>query len=118
MLRFQRRKYAGKYPNRGPDWRWLAKFFNEYLKVDICPPAVREIRDLRHILTHNRGRCRTDDQRSRFGTMYEEDDFPSRRVELTREKAEDMCDSLAQAVRTIDPKVWQYSWGRARLDFS
>lgn len=118
VLKSQRLKFVPKDPDRGRNWGRLISLFKSGLQVDICPPAVREIRELRHILTHNRGKCRIDNQRLRFGTKYENDDLPSRWVELTREKTEEMCNTLAEIVHTIDPKVWQYSYGRDRLDFS
>lgn len=107
-------KLATTGTERGPLWSELVSFYRKTLQVDINPQGVRDIRDLRHILTHNRGEWRSDQQRKRFDAATHEG-FPSYRVELTREKVEATCDYLATLIRTIEPHVWAYSWGGKRL---
>jgi len=107
-------KVAMKGDGRGPSWSELASFYRAALQVHIDTPSVRDIRDLRHILTHNRGEWRSDQQRKRFDEGID-GCFPTYRVELTRGKVEAACDCLAMLIRTVDPHVWTYSWGGKRL---
>ncbi|MFE2415175.1 hypothetical protein ACFXDE_43340 [Kitasatospora sp. NPDC059408] len=57
---------------------------------DLDTAAVKYIRDLRHVLTHQRGELRTDAARERFAYQpagAPEEVFPSHRVELDSARA-------------------------------
>jgi hypothetical protein len=94
---------------RAPMWRELKDFFAQ-LGATIESQKVKGVRDLRHFLTHRRGELRTEDLRRKFQATHG-DVIPPWMVELTKERVLDAMDVLAEAVRQIDPAVYQYSWG-------
>ena len=98
---------------RTPTW-WEFKDFFAQLGVTIETAKVKEVRHLRHFLTHRRGELRTEDLRHEFQATHS-DVIPPWMVELTKERVLQAMDVLAQAVRQIDPAVYQYSWGRVPI---
>ncbi len=101
-------------PERTPYWKELKDFFERNLSIEIEPPGVRDVRNLRHLLTHRRGELRTDKLREQFGVTA--DGFPAISVELSEKKVSDAIDVLAQAIATIDACVYAHSWGGKRVE--
>ncbi len=99
-------------PEAAPRWHTLEQFFKK-LRVEIETDAVREVRSLRHFLTHQRGELRTEELRRRFSRQS--DGIPPIVVELHEEDIIASMDALASAVRAIDPSVYEHSWGGARI---
>ncbi len=97
---------------KSPKWHSLKNFFDQ-LDVQIESDGVRQVRDLRHFLTHRRGELRTEELRRQFQTTS--DLIPPWTVELSQERVVGSTDLLAQAARSIDPAVYEYSWGGKRL---
>lgn len=98
-------------------WRELVEF-HSFLGNDIAPPAVRKIRDLRHMLTHQRGEIRTDEQRLRFrddmaegGADDTTESFIGGNVLLGEPRVIAALDELAGSVRRADPTIWAIAWG-------
>jgi len=100
-------------PERSPDWKELKRFFRR-LGVAIESPEVSLVRELRNFLTHRRGELRTEELRKEFQATHS-DVIPPWKVELPKERVDEAMDTLATAVRAIDPAVYEYGWGRVRL---
>ncbi|MFB6887734.1 hypothetical protein ACFCX4_00255 [Kitasatospora sp. NPDC056327] len=82
---------------------------------DIDSPTVKYIRDLRHLLTHQRGELHTEAARVRFDYQpagAPERIFPSHRVELDGARVLHCLDELAAVVRAADPALHRIAWGR------
>ena len=88
---------------------WLAREGAEILGLDVRPPAVHDVFELRNVLTHQRGELRTEDDRKRHGG---EDDLLSDTAHLTEDKVIAALDVLAAAVNDLDPIMWAYTWGQ------
>jgi hypothetical protein len=101
-------------PERAPRWEKLKDFFKRHLGVNIEPPGVCDVRNLRHLLTHRRGELRTAKLRAQFGATT--DGLPPIAVELSEEKVNDAMNVLTQAIATIDACVYAHSWGGKRID--
>ncbi len=101
-------------PERAPYWKELKDFFDQHLGVNIEPPDVRDVRDLRHLLTHRRGELRTDKLREQFGATA--NGLPAIAVELDEEKVNEAMGVLIRAIATIDSCVHEHSWGGKRID--
>nr|BEK62792.1 hypothetical protein KPHV_00190 [Kitasatospora purpeofusca]BEK71237.1 hypothetical protein KPHV_84640 [Kitasatospora purpeofusca] len=81
---------------------------------DIDTAEVKYIRELRHVLTHQRGELRTDAARERFAYQpadAPEEIFPSRRVELDNARVLKCLAELAIVVRAADPALHRIAWG-------
>jgi hypothetical protein len=98
--------------NGAPWWRELKKLFAT-LGVQIEAGSVRQVRELRHFLTHQRGQLRTEAQRKRFAP--DPDGLPPIVVELTDKSVLDIVDQLGRSVRSIDPAVWEHTSGGKRV---
>jgi len=96
---------------RAPKWHQLRDVFAR-LGVQIDSPQVKQVRDLRHFLTHQRGELRTDAERKQFAP--DPDGVPPITVELTEESVVKILDQLGAAVRTVDPAVWDHTFGGIR----
>jgi len=99
---------------RSPNYNDIVEFYRSQLGVDVGTTEVRRIRQLRHILTHQRGELRTKEAREQFGSS--EDTFPDYRVELLPPAVAQVLDDLGGVVRQADQAAWQYIYGSARLD--
>lgn len=96
-----------------PRWGDL-KRFAKALGLVLESDGVREVRDLRHFLTHQRGELRTEDQRRKFA-QASTDIIPPIVVELDEESVLTAMDKLARSVRSIDPAIWAHTFGGRRL---
>jgi hypothetical protein len=105
----QHQGYTHTVPERTPAWRTLKRFFDD-LGVGAVIETVRDVRDLRHFLTHRRGELRTEALREQFAA-HPTDMWPIN-VELDEQRVLAMMDVLAAAVGSIDPVVYEHSWGR------
>jgi len=97
-------------PPRWGNLRWLF----DQLGGTIDSDRIREIRDLRHFLTHQRGELRTDEQRKKFAAEPH-DGFPPIVVELSEDFAIRVLDDLAATVCSIDAVVWEHAWRGKRI---
>lgn len=98
--------------DRTPGWGELRDLYAPLGLVPM-PPAVADIVDLRHVLTHRRGELRTESERHRFAKRDEP--FASTVAQLTEESVVRCLDTLAANVREVDPVCWAYAWGSYRL---
>lgn len=96
-----------------PRWGELKRLARA-LGITLESDDVREVRDLRHFLTHQRGELRTEDQRRKFA-QDSTDVIPPIVVELGEESVLTAMDRLARAVRSIDPAIWEHTFGGQRL---
>lgn len=99
--------------SRSPNWEKLKAFFNQ-LGGTIETTEVKDVRELRHFLTHRRGELRTEELRAQFQATHS-DVIPPFFVELTQDRVLEAMDKLAAAAREIDARVYRYSWGREAL---
>jgi hypothetical protein len=90
------------------------KCFFRQLGIEIETDEVKQVRELRNFLTHRRGELRTEEQRKQYREDHP-DEFLPLAVALTTEGVIASMDQLAEAVRTIDACVYEYTWGRASL---
>ncbi|MFJ8627497.1 hypothetical protein ACIRD3_32310 [Kitasatospora sp. NPDC093550] len=94
---------------QSPAWPILAKA-HEVLGAPVDQSPIKEIRAIRHLLTHQRGELRTPELRerwkdhlSRYGVWTDEDwEFIQARVDLGEAKVLGMMDALARVVRVVD----------------
>lgn len=94
-------------PGRTPQWPDLVDFYADDVGAAINTAQVAHVRELRHLLTHQRGELRTDDQRARFGAAG---GVLSYRAELNPTVTTECLDVLATVVRSLEPSVWQLTW--------
>jgi len=102
----------GGVPERAPHWGELKKFF-EQVGVDVEVDEIREVRELRHFLTHRRGELRTEKLRKQYAA--EAGLLGPINVELSEASVLRSMDILGAAVRRIDGVVYQHAWGGASL---
>lgn len=88
-------------------------FYRDCLKVTIDTAEVRDIRELRHILTHQRGELRTAEQREKFGSN--DDSTPFDLAQLDGERVTQARSDLDVVVRTTDKAVMPYIVRQDRL---
>ena len=95
-----------------PRWATIRQFYEERLGCTF-PIEIQQIRRLRHILVHQRGELRSEEQRSQFGDAEEDAEkwFPADEVQLTEESVLRTLNALAEAVHQVDAKVYRVSWG-------
>jgi hypothetical protein len=110
VLRAHRKAWKVK-EGRSPEWRDLVGFYDA-LGVDLRAEPVVRIRQLRHLLAHQRGELRTADLRARYASI---DETAGWLADVDEAVVLRHCDSLAAVVREVDPIAWTYSWGRQRL---
>lgn len=96
--------------DEAPRWGPQKRFFRQ-LGVEIETADVKQVRELRHFLTHRRGELRTEEQREQYRAEHP-NEFAPLAVDLSRQEVIDAMDALAAAVRRIDSIVYKYSWGR------
>lgn len=99
-------------PERAPHWGELKKFY-EQVGVDVEVDEIREVRELRHFLTHRRGELRTEKLRKQYAA--EAGPLGPINVELSEASVLWSMDVLGAAVRRIDGVVYQHAWGGASL---
>jgi hypothetical protein len=94
---------------RTPSWEKITVFYKRAVGIHLKGDQVlRDVRDLRHILTHKRGGLRTDEDRERFGK--DEDGWIGDHVQLTRAATVEHLDVLAGHVRRVDPLAYAVAW--------
>lgn len=103
-----------KNPDLGPRWPVLTQYYEDLFALTISPPEVDVIRDLRHVLTHQRGVWRSEDQAERLRHLANPDGEGSWRVPLAADAVVGYCDVLAAKVKEFDPTLWRFSWGNER----
>jgi hypothetical protein len=105
--------FAGYKAGEGdiPTWGDLRELYKNVLEVDIDIEAVKRIRDLRHLLTHQRGELRTQEQRQRYAG---EQALFSTVAHLDEAVVRSACAEFLTAARTVDPRVWSGAWGPDR----
>ena len=89
-----------------PAWKELKAFYMSF-GHDIEPSTVADIRELRHILTHQRGELRTKDLRAKFGAGQT---FLDRIADDDEQQLETAMDQLADAVRAADQVMYPIVW--------
>ncbi|MEU6748104.1 hypothetical protein ABZ914_17970 [Spirillospora sp. NPDC046719] len=105
-----------------PSWRTIVKG-HALLGNSVETPRVIHIRQLRHVLTHQRGELRTRESRAQFaypdpsppnafGTEDEEslwlhENPIAKEVELTAETVQSISEVLGGVVRKVDVRIWQ-----------
>ena len=89
-----------------PRWGDLKTFFTK-LGISIETDEITRIRKLRHLLTHQRGELRTQESRERFASVASPYTFDAPILQLSEEVVTQAMDTLARAVRLLDPLVWQ-----------
>jgi hypothetical protein len=95
-----------------PKWTEIVRFYSGRLGVAF-PDEVGRVRQLRHLLTHQRGEFRSQQQRDQYGDL--DGIFGGLRVELTEEMTTQALDTLGAAVRLVDRDAYRVSWGREEL---
>jgi hypothetical protein len=96
-----------------PSWRTLCRI-HKALGNDLETDNVQYIRDLRHLLAHQRGELRTEELRRQFVTETgprRGGPFDSRDIPLAHSRVLQMMDDLALVVRTCDAAVWTNTRG-------
>jgi hypothetical protein len=99
-----------------PRWATVSQFYEERLGYAF-PAEVQHIRRLRHVLVHQRGELRSEEQRRQFGdTKQDTEEWVSAdEVELTEESVLGALNALAEAVNQVDAKIYRVSWGGEQL---
>lgn len=100
-------------PERAPYW-WELKEFYEQIGVDVEVDDIREVRDLRHFLTHRRGELRTEKLREHYAA--EAGLLGPINVELSEASVLQSMDVLGAAVRRIDGAAYRHAWDRVSSD--
>jgi hypothetical protein len=97
----------GAAPVNEPGWRDLKEMF-ELLELKIESGPIKRIRKVRHVLTHQRGELRTEDQRRQYA-LDPTEPIPSYVIELNEERVLGMLDELAERVRAIEAVACRYT---------
>jgi hypothetical protein len=103
--------------HQSPSWPTLVRLFDA-LGFNIDTPEVKYIRALRHLLTHQRGQLRTEEQRIKFVSEADKEDwlvgdaYVGGDVPLGHDRLLQMLEQLAKAVRNCDQRAWPHAWGR------
>lgn len=98
--------HLAKPSGQEPRWGELKSFFAK-LDISIETDEVKRVRDLRHLLTHQRGALRTEVSRAKFAGAVSSYSFESLIVDLSEDVVVQAMDALAAAVRRVDALVWQ-----------
>ena len=96
-------------PGWSPFFGNMAVYFDSELGLDVDTARVKEIRQLRHILTHQRGKLRTEQLRKQFGTDSLFPGWPSDQARLSPETVTQILDDLDDLVRQVDSVAWTRS---------
>lgn len=90
----------------------LKDAYRDFFGIEIEDDAIRDARELRHLLTHRRGHAFVKEDWERFSADAKNREFfRGRRIQLSREDIERRIHAVATKVREIDPVIWEYSWG-------
>lgn len=101
-----------------PSWTTLREVHTA-LGNDLETEPIKYVRALRHLLTHQRGELRTEEQRNQYASEANADDwligdaYVGGDVPLAHDRVIEMMDQIAAVVRASDPAVWRHTWGRA-----
>ena len=85
---------------------------------EIETDPVKYVRALRHLLSHQRGELRTEEQRFHYVAEADEEDwlvgdvYVGGDVPLSHDRVLAMMDDLGSVVRACDATVWRHAWGR------
>jgi len=96
-----------------PSWPTLCRI-HEALGNNVDVEGVKYVRDLRHLLAHQRGELRTKKLREKFVAETgprRGGPFDSRDVPLTSIRVVQMMDDLAAVARASDATIWRHTWG-------
>jgi hypothetical protein len=102
-----------------PSWPTLRQV-HRALGNDIETDAVSYVRNLRHLLTHQRGELRTEEQRALYRKEADADDwlvgdaYVGGDLPLRHERVVAMMSDLAEVVRASDRAVWSHTYGGLR----
>lgn len=107
------RFHGVEFREKSPNWNQLRKVFNEAFGVTVDPSNVRDVIDLRDLLTHRRGELVTEALRDRYDTKQY--DFPDVWVRLEPEPVIEHLDTLAGAAAVVDEVMWPIAWGKAPI---
>ncbi|MFF3058314.1 hypothetical protein [Streptomyces sp. NPDC057909] len=104
-----------------PGWRTIVAA-HRVLGTIVDTDSVKEVRALRHLLTHQHGELRTEEIRERFceaateATLEEyERSYVGGKVHLGEARVLKCLDWLGAVVRSADPPVWEIEWGQGTL---
>lgn len=99
-------------PERSPSWGGLKKAWRLLAKVNLDDHGVREVRERRNWLTHQRGQIRTERQR----LEHEPDafDWPEEALRLTDDMVRLDLATLAEAAVRLDVDAYRLGWGPAQ----
>lgn len=101
-----------------PGWATL-RDIHAALGNDLETDEIKYLRGLRHLLTHQRGELRTEEQRLRFLSESDPDDwlvgdaYVGGTVPIAHQRVVEMMDQIASVVRSADHLVWTHTWGGA-----
>jgi hypothetical protein len=104
-------------PSGDLGWRDMKQIFKTF-GVNVETGPVKRIRKIRHVLTHQRGELRTEQQRRRYA-LDPKETIPSFVIELSEDRVLAMLDELADAVQRLDAVATRFTWNRehsGRLD--
>jgi hypothetical protein len=103
---------------RALTWDEVTNFFKRAIDVQLKGhQELRNVRDLRHILTHKRGELRTTEDRERFGK--DDAGWIGYQVELTEVSTSKHLDVLAKHVRRLDVAAYPVAHaGKAPAGFA
>ncbi|GII79097.1 hypothetical protein Sru01_40790 [Sphaerisporangium rufum] len=111
---------------QSPGWRELVRL-HRLIGNDLNTPGINRSRNIRHILTHQRGELRTVELRAQFSQADPEppsdldaEDYGmwiatnpiQSTIDLSSHVVNGISDELARVVRKMDPRIWALSWGR------
>lgn len=91
------------------------------LGIDVSSTEVSYVRKLRHLLAHQRGELRTDEQRKKFQSDLRKDDndfgmfAATNELALESDRVVAMLNDLAGMVRRADAVAWSYVHGGRSL---
>ncbi|BCJ65644.1 hypothetical protein [Polymorphospora rubra] len=97
--------YPPKWLKRTPNWGELSDYCREKLaQPDPITSDVQAIIELRNLLTHERGRLRTEEQRTKF--RFPLNALPGDRISLSPDEVKKHSEALASAARGFDAALW------------
>lgn len=103
ILAHQDREWKAWAKGRSPAYFDVVEALRSELNVDIDTEAVKNIRDLRHILAHQRGELRTEARREKYGQHKWAPGTLLWQAELSQVTVTQILDDLAEIVRRVDP---------------
>lgn len=97
-----------------PGWRDLKEILN-VLGVKVETGPIRRIRKIRHVLTHQRGELRTEEQRRQYA-LDPKEVIPHYVIEFSEDRVRDMLTELGEEVRRLDAVACRYTWRHERSE--